>query len=222
MPRHQHQLLNLVLGDAPDAWEALGFAASGDDPGHTFVPLGNTTVVLNPSQVGFAGWAIEDANPLIEGFTDSSEALGMGDPGLRSATSSAPTHPNGITGIDHVVVATGDLARTTAVLEGSGIDRRGGRTTDSYGKPMSQAFFWLGDVILELVGPGPEEPTTDDPVTLFGLALVSKDLEATVSYLGDLAGSPKDAVQAGRQIAGIRGQQCGVSIPLAVMSPHPR
>jgi hypothetical protein len=85
---------------------------------------------------------------------------------------------------------------------------------------MRQTFFWAGDVIVELVGPDVGEPSTDEPTTVFGLALVASDLDATAAVLGPLLGTPKAAVQPGRRIAGLRGRDLGISLPLAVMSPH--
>ena len=106
-------------------------------------------------------------------------------------------------------------------VEAAGLEVRGGRSTTSYGSPMRQVFFWTGDVIVELVGPDAREPT-DEPTTFFGLALVSDDLDATATTLGELLSTPKDAVQAGRRIAGLRGGQVGITVPVAVMSPHVR
>jgi hypothetical protein len=57
---------------------------------------------------------------------------------------------------------------------------------------------------------------------VFGLALVADDLDATAAQLGELLSTPKPAVQPGRRIAGLRGAQVGISVPVAVMSPHVR
>ena len=86
---------------------------------------------------------------------------------------------------------------------------------------MSQNFFWAGDVILELVGPDSGEPSTDEPTSIFGLASVAPDLAATVQFLGGLMGEPKPAVQPDRMIAGFRNKAVGISLPIAVMTPHP-
>jgi hypothetical protein len=209
-----HQLRSVTLGDTPAAWSALGFAVRELPDGSGSVALGSTEVVLTGTGDGVEGWSVDGVDepiehlPLVPAPAPPSDA---GAPG---------PHPNGIDSIDHVVVRTGDVERTTRALEAVGIEARGGRSTSSYGAPMRQVFFWLGDVILELVGPEQGEPTTDAPTTVFGLALVAPDLDATLEALGDLAGSPGDAVQPGRRIAGIRGTQAGVSLPLAVMSPH--
>ena len=129
-------------------------------------------------------------------------------------------HPNGIVRIDHVVVRSGDADRTVAAFEAAGLEVRGGRSTTSYGSPMRQVFLWAGDVIVELVAPDHGEPTTDEPTSVFGLALVANDLDATAAHLGELLSPPRDAVQQGRRIAGLRGREVGISLPIAVMSPH--
>lgn len=129
-------------------------------------------------------------------------------------------HPNGIVRIDHVVVRSGDSDRTVAEFERAGLDVRGERSTNSYGSPMRQTFLWAGDVIVELIAPDAGEPRTDEPTSIFGLALSAADLDATSAYLGELLGTPKAAVQPGRRIAGLRGAKVGISVPVAVMSPH--
>jgi hypothetical protein len=62
------------------------------------------------------------------------------------------SHPNGATYIDHVVLLSPDLARTAAALAAIGVTPRGERDSDTYGAPMRQMFFRLGEVILELIG----------------------------------------------------------------------
>lgn len=208
-----HQLTHLILGDAPDAWRTAGFDV--DRSGR--LRLGSTEVLcLDLGTAGFVGWA-------LDGIDGSLDGLATADSHRADASGHAPSsHPNGISSIDHVVVRTGDCDRTIAAFEAAGLEVRGGRSTTSYGSPMRQTFFWAGDVILELVGPDDEEPTTDEATSIFGAALVADDLGATAERLGELLGTPKDAVQDGRQIAGLRHKDAGIGLPIAVMSPHPR
>lgn len=205
------QLDTVVLGDEPQGWSELGFEVSDHVLGAAF-RLGSTDVILTGSGGGFEGWS-------IEGVADSIAGLPAAGSDSSSETLSAE-HSNGICGIDHIVFHSGDPDATVAEFQAAGIERRGGRSTDSYGAPMRQVFFWLGNVILELIGPDEGEPTTDGPLTFFGLALWSEDLDASVARMGELAGTPKDAVQPGRRIAGIRGAKVEVPTPLALMSPH--
>ena len=209
------QLTTIELGDAPEAWASAGFTV-GDDG----VRLGSTTVGLTGRGGAFLGWSFDGLSPSGDGPSDL-DGLPLLDTGAVDGTT-PPTHPNGIVSIDHVVVRTGNCERTIAAFEQAGFDVRGGRSTTSYGSPMRQTFFWGGDVILELVGPDAGEPTTDEPTTIFGLALVATDIDRTAETLGELLGTPKPAVQEGRRIAGLRHRQAGISLPIAVMSPHVR
>lgn len=207
------QLTTIVLGDPPDAWAAAGFHV-----GPSGVLLGSTTVRLTGSGDGFEGWSLAGIDAALDGLpTAPAEPETDGDPGDRSAP-----NPNGINRIDHLVVRTGDCDRTVQAFTAAGLEVRGGRSTTSYGAPMRQVFFWAGDVILELVGPDRGEPTTDEPTSIFGLALVADDLDRTARLLGERLGTPKEAVQPGRSIAGLCTKPLGITLPIAVMSPHLR
>jgi hypothetical protein len=125
-----------------------------------------------------------------------------------------------VTRVDHVVAATPDLDRTISTLGGAGLELRRVRDTPVGGRAGRQAFFWVGDTILEVVGPA--EAAGDGPLMLWGLALVSEDLDATIAFLGpDRCSEPRDAVQPGRRIATLRTREMGISVPVAVMDDHP-
>jgi hypothetical protein len=203
------------LADTPDAWSAAGFAVV-----HDTVLLGSTLLRLTGQGAppdgggGVLGWALDGVDGPIDSLPTCAPAPAW--------ASDSPPHPNGIERIDHVVVRTGDQDRTLAAFGHAGIEMRGGRSTTSYGSPMRQSFLWAGDVIVELVGPDDDAATTDEAPSFFGLALVATDLDATAASLGELLSPPKEAVQPGRRIAGLRGAKVGISVPLAVMSPHVR
>lgn len=220
MPDRPHRLTHVVLGDPPDAWRCAGFDV---DAAGRF-RLGATEVwCLDSDHRGFVGWALDGIDTELDGIEADLDGIATLDGGLTTAPGPATTaHPNGISSIDHVVIRTGDCSRTIAAFEAAGLDVRGGRSTASYGAPMRQTFFWAGDVILELVGPDEDQPTTDERTSVFGLALVAADLDATAAAMGPLLGTPKDAVQPGRRIAGVRHRAAGIGLPVAVMSPHPR
>lgn len=203
------------LADAPDAWTSAGFAVV-----HDTVLLGSTLLRLTghgqdpEGGAGVLGWALDGVADPIDTLATCAPAPGW--------VSDSPPHPNGIERIDHVVVRTGDQDRTLAAFRQAGLEVSGGRSTSSYGSPMRQSFLWAGDVIIELVGPDDAAASTDEPPSFFGLALVAPDLDATAAHLGDLMSTPKAAVQPGRRIAGLRGAAVGISVPIAVMSPHVR
>lgn len=71
----------------------------------------------------------------------------------EDARTSVPGHHNGVTGLDHLVIGSPHVQRTTAALLGAGFEARRTRDTDGDGEAMRQVFFWAGPVIVELVGP---------------------------------------------------------------------
>ncbi len=206
-PQRSHQLTVIELGDAPGPWADAGFTVVDDT-----VTLGATTIHLTGLGGWFRGWR-------LDGVADDIDSLVVSEIG-PAGDGSHVAHPNGCTGIDHIVVLTGDNDRTIAAFEGADLLIRGHRITETYGFPARQTFFWAGDVIVELIGPETDEMRNDNPVRVFGLALVSEDLAATKSYFGDRMGDVKAAVQPGREIATLRHKEYGISLPVAVMSPH--
>ena len=202
----------ILVGDPPDAWAAAGFAV--DDDGTCRIGTVRVRLVGRDGGKRILGWSLRDAPParLAAGSLD----------GLATTTSDAEPatpaeHPNGATHIDHVVLLSPDLARTAAAIEGLGLDRRGERDSDTYGAPMRQVFYRLGEVILELVG-SPDAAGEGDP-GFFGLAITVTDLDATAALLGEHLGRAKDAVQEGRRIATLRHREVGMSVATAFMSP---
>jgi len=203
----------LVVADAPDAWSALGFEVDGD----TCV-VGDVRIRLAGLDAGkgLAGWSLRDI--------ETNELDGL--PTTRSdrrAPSAPPTHPNGITALDHVVAITPALDRTVAVLQDAGLDLRRIREEPTPAGAPRQAFFRLGANILEVVQEPPEaieRGGADRPVFFWGLAFVAPDLDATAAVLGDRAGEVRPAVQPGRHIATLR-RSAGLSVPIALMTPPP-
>jgi hypothetical protein len=199
----------IVVGDPPEAWAAAGFAI--DDDGTC--RIGTVRVRLAGRDAGkrILSWSLRDApvDGAIDGLTTAASDRAPAEPA---------DHPNGCTLIDHVVMATADLERTTAALGAVGIEARRTRDTDTYGPPMKQRFFKLGEVVLELIGPS--EPT-EGPAGFFGLAHTVADLDATKALLGEHLGEIKDAVQPGRRIVTLRHKELGMSVATAFMSAEP-
>jgi hypothetical protein len=136
----------IVLGDAPEAWERLGFVV---DDG---------VVALEGEQLrltGEGGGILEVRAPGIE--PADGLPLRAGD----AVTAPAAAHPNGASVVDHVVVFTGSLDRTVGALQAAGLELR--RRSD----PM--AFLRLGPYILEVVERG------GDPARFWGLVVVVPD-----------------------------------------------
>lgn len=202
----------LVIADAPDAWAAAGFTV--DDDGVCRVGSVRLRLVGSAQGKGIVGWSLRG---VPEDLTDVD--------GVVTTVSDAPLvepahHVNGVTHIDHVVLLSPDLSRTLGTLGGIGMEPRRVRDGELGGMPVRQAFFRLGDVILEVVGS--PESATEGSASLWGLTHTVDDIDATAAFLGDRTGPVKDAVQPGRRITTLRTREIGISVRTALISPHVR
>ena len=204
-PDRSHQLRALVVGDGPSGWEAAGFHVTD---GH--VVIGSTTIILDPG----AGSGITTAH--LDGLTAPIDGLPIGV--VPSPATRPRPHPNRVSGLDHLVAFSPAVQRTSDALDAAGLDLRRTRTFLVGDTTRRQDFFWMGDVILELVGV--EGQAGPGPATFWGLALECDDLDAAAAHLGDSLGEVKDAVQEGRRIATVRTRDLGISTPIALLSPH--
>lgn len=222
-PDRARELVSITVADPPDAWRAAGFSV--DDSG--VARIGTVELRCAGSGVGegVVSWALGGVEgEEIDGLVTRAE--GPGAAGARPRRVEASEHPNGALRIDHVVVLTPDIARTTRAFEARGFDVRRVRDVDR-GRPIRQVFFRAGEVIIEVVGPQPggeqAEPATDvgGPARFFGLAITVADLDAAAALLGPALGRVKDAVQDGRRIATLKSRDVGVSTAVAFMTPEP-
>ena len=162
-----------------------------------------------------AGFAVDDDGVVRLGHVRMQ--TGVGELGIASwELGAAPVvepgvHPNGATLLDHLVVFTDDPDRTTRAYGELGLEARRVR---ELGNGTTQTFFRAGEVIIELVG-----PIEGEGERLWGLSPVVSDLDACAALLGDRLGAVKDATQPGRRIATLRHKACGLTIPIAFMSP---
>ncbi len=201
----------LVVADVADAWRSCGFAVEDD-----VCVVGEVRIRFAPGEGrGLSGWSLRSV--------ESTELDGLATTrSERPLPDAAPAHPNGVTALDHVVAISSDLDRTVAALEAAGLDLRRIREEPTPAGAPRQAFFRLGQAILEVVQE-PAEATEraggDRPAFFWGLAFVAPDLDATVAYLGDRAGEARDAVQPGRRIATLR-RGAALSVPVALMTPR--
>lgn len=207
---------SLLLGDAPEAWRAAGFSVEGGA-----VVVGSVRILCTADGGGPNRWVLVSLDgavvpDAVDGIATSSAPVEERDP------TGGIEHPNGVVGFDHVVVHSPDLDRTTEALGRLGLECRRTRDVPGTGgsRPVQQRFFRAGGTILELVGP--PWPSGDGPARIWGYALVAADLHRAADVLGDRLGEVKDAVQPGRRIATLRTRELGISVPVAIMSPHRR
>jgi hypothetical protein len=190
----------LTVGADPAAWERAGFAVEGSG-----TSVGSVSIHFAQGE-GILGWRLTSA--------DSTEIDGLPlAPPAEPETADGP-HPNSVTQIDHLVVFTPNLERTTQAFERIGVERRRVREVDTGDVPLRQGFFRLGEVILEVV----EQPRVEaGPARFWGLTFAVSDLDSSAELLGDRLGSIRDAVQPGRRIATMRSS-AGLGLPVALIS----
>jgi hypothetical protein len=201
----------LTVADAPAAWESIGFELDGD-----VCVVGDTRIRFAPggAGTGLTSWSLRDVvSTELDGLATARSE--------RPPPEEAPTHPNGVALLDHVVAITPELDRTVAALESAGLDLRRVREEPTPAGGPRQAFFRLDSVILEVVQE-PQEAIDraggDHPAFFWGLAFVTPDLERTAASFGDRVSEIHDAVQPGRRIATLR-RSAGLSLPVALMTP---
>jgi hypothetical protein len=199
----------LVIADEPEAWRVLGFAVDGDA-----AEVGSVRLRLEGrgERRGIVRWYVRDARSL--------ELDGLETHASERPPAAGAEHPNGVVSIDHVVVLTPDLDRTAELLRGAGFDFRRMRQGATPGGSVRQAFFRMGEVILELVL-APEGTSVardpDGPARLWGISFRVAGMEQTAELLGERLGAPRDAVQPGRRIAALR-PEAGVGPAVAFMT----
>jgi hypothetical protein len=201
----------LFIAAPPDPWEAAGFAVDGDT-----CEVGTVRLRLDggPGR-GITAWSVRD---LGERDLD-----GLDTRASQARPAAGEAHPNGTLSIDHLVVITPELDRTSAVLQDAGFDLRRLREGDTPGGSQRQAFFRMGELILEVVQAPPDTKIAADPsgpARLWGISFLVDDLEAPAAALGDSLGEPRDAVQPGRRIATVAGA-ARLGPAIAFMTPGP-
>jgi hypothetical protein len=202
IPR-EPELAELVIADPPDAWRELGFEVDEQD----HLDIGGVRIRLGGEGSAITAWSLMRVNAMgsIDGLPSPVPRV-LYPPPFK-------THPNGATGIDHIVILSSSLDRTAAALERAGVELK--RTQESERGRMG--FRRLGPAVLEVVQ---RDDLESDEARFWGLAVVVISLEEIAERLGDRLGPIKDAVQPGRRIATLRAD-AGLSVPLAFMSPEP-
>jgi len=232
---------DMQLADEPAAWRALGFAVEGRHCQIGAVRLGFVGSGSGAGGTGggggglgaggaILGWSLRGvAGTELDGLpTTISERPA---PAPSADGEPAPAHPNGVSGIDHVVAFSPSLDRTVAALRSAGLELRRIREQPTPAGAPRQAFFRLGAVILEVVqapaqalASSPEWERAggaDAPARFWGLALVVADADRAAAAFAPHLSEFRPAVQAGRRIATVR-RSAGLALPLALMSAEER
>ncbi len=198
-----------VVGD-PQAWRSIGLVV--DESGR--IPLIGTglRIVRSRGNVrhGIVGWALSGVAATLDATSiDGLATTVVGESGPVFAA-----HDIAASALDHVVVLTHDLDRTTnAIAEATGCELKRVREVGR----MRQGFHRIGrgGLIVEIVE---RADVPEGPATFWGLVLNVDDLDAACERIGtDRISDPKDAVQPGRRIATIR-DDVGLGLPVALMT----
>ncbi len=194
----------LTIGGPVDPWRRLGLVVTDDG----LVPLFGPGLRLSgEAGSGIRGWA-------LSGLTEAVTTIdGLPTETVAPAIPLLVEHPLGAIGLDHVVVVTDDLERTSVALDAAtGSPLKRVREAGA----LRQGFHRLGPLIVELVE---RAGLVDGPASFWGLVLNVEDLDVAVSHIGpDLIGPAKPAVQPGRSIATVR-EEAGLGLPVALMTP---
>ncbi|WP_221177471.1 VOC family protein [Nocardioides marmoriginsengisoli] len=205
------EIEGLLVADPPEAWAAAGFAVDPD--GVCRVGGVRIRLVGRDAGTGIVGWSLRGV------------AADLADlDGVPSSVSDEPAdnpaiHPNGATGIDHVVLLSPDLRRTVAAFEALGVSPRRERDGELGGQPIRQIFFRLGAVVVEVIGSA--DAADEGPSSLWGITYDVQDIDAIATFLGERTSPVKDAVQPGRRITTLRHRDLGMSVRTALISPRP-
>lgn len=200
-----------VVGN-PETWRSLGLVVTEEG---TIPLMGASLRIVSDIEcesavTGLAGWTLSGVDESLAGTLID---------GLATQVVAAPPpvftrHEMGASGLDHVVVMTPDLERTsTAIADATGCQLKRVREVGT----MRQGFHRIGrgGLIVELV----ERPEIDaGPASFWGVVINVDDLDLACARIGDDRISvPKDAVQPGRRIATVRAD-ADLGLPVALMT----
>jgi hypothetical protein len=204
-----NRLVALHVGGALSPWQAIGLTFDAST-----CPLADVDVIVSGENPGLHGWTID------VGRDETIEIDGIPTHLVSGTSPSRTTSLIGtqrIVGLDHVVVNTDDIDRTTnAITAALGLEVRRER---QLGNGMVQRFHKLENTIIEVVS-GPH--IKERGASLWGMVASVDDLFDLAEGLGeDITSPPKKATQPGRYISTVRGS-VGLGVPFALMTPHVR
>ena len=203
----QARVSELVVGGEAQNWALIGISFDVNN----CAALGDVALRLDTSlEPGLHSWVLHGAEEDATNIDGVATSHAIGE--FQIAASVRADFDLGVIGVDHVVINTPDLMRTSdALTAATGAPLK--RVRDA-GNNMQQGFHRLGSVVVEIVASPTMHP---GPASLWGFVLNVKDIYAVASHVGpDVLSIPKPAVQAGKLIATFRSS-VGLGVPLALM-----
>jgi hypothetical protein len=201
------RISELVVGGGAQNWALIGITFDQKN----CAALGDVVLRLDTSLApGLHSWVLCGADVSVSNIDgvvtnhENEESL--------SLTSAPSDFDLGVIGVDHVVINTPDLMRTSdALTAATGAPLK--RVRDA-GNNVQQGFHRLASVVVEIVT-APTMALGD--ASLWGFVLNVKDIYAVANHVGpDVLSIPKPAVQSGKLIATFRSS-VGLGVPVALM-----
>jgi hypothetical protein len=204
-----NRLVALHVGGALTPWQAIGLTFD-----ELTCPLADVDILVSGETPGLHGWTIDIGRDDVVDIDGIRTTLVSG---TQPRPSLSTLGRQKVIGLDHVVVNTDDIDRTTqAITAALGLEVRRER---QLGNGAVQRFHKLDNTIIEVVT-GPH--ITQPGASLWGMVASVDDLFDLAEELGENTTSPpKKATQPGRYISTVRGS-VGLGVPFALMTPHVR
>ena len=204
-----NRLVALHVGGALTPWQAIGLTFD-----ELTCPLADVDIVVSGETPALHGWTIDIGRDDVVDIDGIRTTLVSGS---QPRPSLSTIGRQKVIGLDHVVVNTDDIDRTTqAITAALGLEVRRER---QLGNGAVQRFHKLDNTIIEVVT-GPH--ITQPGASLWGMVASVDDLFDLAEELGENTTSPpKKATQPGRYISTVRGS-VGLGVPFALMTPHVR
>lgn len=202
------RLVALHAGGPRIAWQSLFPVADSSS-----YLLADIRLVIDEHRApGLHGWIINVGRDEVVSLDGIHTTLVSDAPVLAST---APIGKQKAVGLDHVVVTTDNIDRTSDAIESVlGLEVRRER---QLGNGAVQRFHKMDNTIIEVVA-GPH--VTHSGSALWGMVVSVDDLFELFDEVGDnIASPPKKATQPGRYISTVKSS-VGLGIPFALMTPH--
>ena len=204
-----NRLVALHVGGALTPWQAIGLTFDAST-----CPLADVDLIVSGETPGLHAWTLDVGRDEVLDIDGIRTHLISGTSASRT---SSVIGTQRVIGLDHVVVNTDDIDRTTSAITAAlGLEVRRER---QLGNGAVQRFHKLDNTIIEVVS-GPH--VKEAGASLWGMVASIDDLFDFADGLGeDITSPPKKATQPGRFISTVRGS-VGLGVPFALMTPHVR
>jgi hypothetical protein len=200
--------------------EGVGRGAIGGKRGVTAWSFANLNINSNPQCDELCSIPLLPRSEIVVG---TGAGAGAGAGAGTGVVSYAASHPNGVAGIDHIVLRTAcpDWVESEFLLHG--IKKRRENINSKLG--FRYSFYRPSNTILEVVSKiskyeGASDGCDRPKAYIWGITFATHDIEFTHNKLKGLTKPPWDAVQAGRRITTLNTNAVDISTKVAFISPH--